>query len=686
MTSAEVQTPAGEAGYWLDRRWLADACRKAGPPLLFGFRLWASISLALYVAFWLELDNAFWAGTSAAVVCQPRLGASLRKGWYRLIGTAVGVVAIVLMTACFPQNRVLFLVALALWGGTCACVATLLRNFAAYSAALAGYTVAIVASDELGTVGGLNGDAFMLAVTRASEICIGIISAGIVLAGTDLGGARRRLAGLFAALSEEITNCFAVTLTSAGARFEEMQAVRRDLVGRVIALEPVIDEGIGESSQLRYRSPVLQDAGDGLFAALAGWRAVAVHLAQMPEDRATEQAGLVLKSIPRALLSDPADEEQNRWMENPLALRRACGTAIRNLVVLPAETPSLRLLAIHTAEILVGIVRALEGLALLVGDPTRPTRLGRGVRLRVADWLPSAVNGVRAFLTIGAVALFWIVTGWPNGAGAIVWASIAVILFAPRAELAYAVAFNFTIGNMIAAMFAAVVAFAILPQLDGFAAFSAAIGLYLVPAGALMAQPWRAGMFTAMATNFIPLLSPLNQMTYNTVQFYNTAVGLVVGTGVAALSFRLLPPLSSGLRAHRLLALTLRDLRRIARGDIAMTREDWRSRAYGRLTALPEEASPLQRAQLLTALSVGSAVIQLRRIGRRLGWDTGLEGAFDAIAVGDSRGAIARLGEADRLVVERWGAKPAALRARGLILSMSEALRQHQKYFGAASG
>ncbi len=254
-----------------------DALRAAGPPLLFGLRLWASVCLALYVAFWLELDNAFWAGTSAAIVCQPHLGASLRKGWYRMIGTVVGAVAIVVLTACFPQDRAPFLVGLALWGAACALVATLLRNFAAYAAALAGYTAAIIASDELGATGGPNGQVFMLAVTRASEICIGIVCAGIVLAGTDFGGARRRLAALFAALSAEITGRFTGTLALAGPELPETQPVRRELVRRVIALDPVIDEAIGESSQLRYHSPVLQRAVDGLFAALAGWRTVAVH-------------------------------------------------------------------------------------------------------------------------------------------------------------------------------------------------------------------------------------------------------------------------------------------------------------------------------------------------------------------------------------------------------------------------
>src|SRR5215472_17243169 len=95
---------------------LANASRAAGPPLFFGLRLWVSVCLALYLAFWLELDDPDWAGVTAALVCQPHLGASLRKGWYRMIGTVVGGVAIVVLTACFPQDRVAFLVGLALWG------------------------------------------------------------------------------------------------------------------------------------------------------------------------------------------------------------------------------------------------------------------------------------------------------------------------------------------------------------------------------------------------------------------------------------------------------------------------------------------------------------------------------------------------------------------------------------------
>ena len=49
-----------------------------GSPLLFGLRMWASAMLALYVAFQLQLSSPYWAATTAIIVCQPQVGASLR--------------------------------------------------------------------------------------------------------------------------------------------------------------------------------------------------------------------------------------------------------------------------------------------------------------------------------------------------------------------------------------------------------------------------------------------------------------------------------------------------------------------------------------------------------------------------------------------------------------------------------
>jgi uncharacterized membrane protein YccC len=672
-----------------------DAVAVAGPPLLFGVRLWASACLALYVAFWLQLDNAFWAATSAALVCQSQLGASLRKAWFLMIGTLVGAVATVVMTACSPQERAAFLILLALWCALCALISTVLRNFAAYAAGLAGFTAAIIVGGLVDGSGGVNANAvFLLAVTRATEIGIGIVSAAIILAGTDLGSAPRRLAALLADLSAQIAAGFTAMLASTVPDLRAISTVRRNMILRVIALDPLVDEVLGESPQLRYFSTVLQRAVAGMFIALAGWRAVANHLGRMTGDGPRQQSAALLQHLPPELLPLLTQGEPAGWRTDPTGLRPICEAGVRRLIALPVDTPSARLLADKAAELLAGITHTLDGLALLMNTPARPVPDLGGRPLHVADWLPALVNAGRAFLAIGAVALLWIVTAWPNGATAITFAAIGVILFAPRGDEAHGTALGFMVGIILATAFAAIIDFAVLPAFgtETFAGFALVIGIYVVPVGALSVTPWQRAVLIAMTIYFFTLLQPANQQSYDPEQFYNKALAIVFGFGVAALSFRLLPPLSPAFRTRRLLALSLRDLRRLAMGRAYA---DWERQMHARLSVMPRQASPLQAAQLLAALSVGSEIIQLGDIARWL--DRGLRGGgslplglgpvLAAVAVGNSAKAIsglARLDEALAADTAGGAGTQTILRARASILALSELLAEHAAYFNAA--
>jgi uncharacterized membrane protein YccC len=460
---------------------LVKALAGARTPLLFGVRLWVSVCLALFVAFWLQLDEPFWAGTSAAVVCQPQLGASLRKGWFRMIGTVVGAVAIVVLTACFPQDRLAFFALLALWVGICGFVATVLRNFASYAAALAGYTAAIVGTDTLGATGGASSEVFMLAIFRANEISIGIVYAGIVLAVTDLGGARRSLATSLANLVTDIAGGFTRMLTLTGPQLPDTQIERGELVRRVIGLEPMIDQALGESSRVRYRSSTLQTAVRGLLAALDGWRGVATHLKRLPDHMGSRVVESIVRSIPPELRSAWEPNSAKRWMADPTRLQRVCEQAERTLLTLKTDTPSQRLLADETAKVLNGIVCVLDGLALLVDARGRASAGYREVPPTIPDWLPAAVNGVRACVTVGAVELLWVATAWPNGGLAIVFVAIVVLLLSPKGDLAYHGALAFALATSGSIISAAIMKFAVLPAFETFAGFCAAIGLFLIP-------------------------------------------------------------------------------------------------------------------------------------------------------------------------------------------------------------
>jgi uncharacterized membrane protein YccC len=187
----------------------------------------------------------------------------------------------------------------------------------------------------------------------------------------------------------------------------------------------------------------------------------------------------------------------------------------------------------------------------------------------------------------------------------------------------------------------------------------------------------------------VPLLSPANQMSYDPQQFYNFALAIVAGSGAAALSFRLLPPpLSPAFRARRLLGLSLRDLRRLATGPIPRAPGDWEGRMYGRLAVCPDAAEPLQRSQFLAALAVGTEIIQLRHIASSLGLGADLDAALGPFAQGNSAIAITRLARLDDRLASLPGdgsEASLALRARGSILAITEALIDHASYFDAGA-
>ena len=103
----------------------------------------------------------------------------------------------------------------------------------------------------------------------------------------------------------------------------------------------------------------------------------------------------------------------------------------------------------------------------------------------------------------------------------------------------------------------------------------------------------------------------------------------------------------------------------------------------GRLTALPDQAEPWQRARMLAALSVGAEIIHLSRMSPRLG-ATELEAALKAVAAGSTTTAISKLRELDGRLASTPNAKPEAtiaVRARARLLVLSEALAEHSSYF-----
>jgi hypothetical protein len=179
--------------------------------------------------------------------------------------------------------------------------------------ALAGYTVAIIAGDRLGATGGVNADAAVLvAVTRASEVCIGIVCTGIVLASTDLGAAPRRLTALFANLSAEIMSRFTATLAIVGPELPDTQPVRRDSSA---GSSPSTRSLINRLGNPRACAIIRRYCkGRWTACSLSWWsgRAVANQLVLLAHDAARQEAAVILQSLPEELRSPQEHREPAR--------------------------------------------------------------------------------------------------------------------------------------------------------------------------------------------------------------------------------------------------------------------------------------------------------------------------------------------------------------------------------------
>ena len=202
--------------------------------------------------------------------------------------------------------------------------------------------------------------------------------------------------------------------------FADTQPVRREFVRRVIALDPIIDQALGESLPAPLSlAGIAGERWTGLFAALAGWHAVADHLAPVPETQARQRGRHRLCKMFRRnceRLRRGTASRRAGWPTRSISTGSArprhggltlCRPTRRRCACSPIRRPRRSPALARSAQ------RA--GFARRRSCATAP---GRGaVRLRVPDWLPALVNAGRAPSSRSArVALFWIVTGWPGGA------------------------------------------------------------------------------------------------------------------------------------------------------------------------------------------------------------------------------------------------------------------------------
>ena len=103
---------------------------------------------------------------------------------------------------------------------------------------------------------------------------------------------------------------------------------------------------------------------------------------------------------------------------------------------------------------------------------------------------------------------------------------------------------------------------------------------------------------------------------------------------------------------------------------------------YSRIVALPAGAEPVQRAVLVTSLTVGGSFLALCQAAAQLGFAREFEAALEHFGSGDCSAMMTQLAAADhRLAALADNDNLAVMRARGQLLAVHDALSEYRTYF-----
>lgn len=625
LTSALITTHL--ATWWQEDR----------PRLLHATKTCLALVLALWVCMRLNLAPPRTATVSVVILMMHQhVGMVIARGIYRAIGMLVGCLAGLVLIAAFAQQPLVFFIALAAWLAVCVYGAAYYRNYQSYGFVLTGYATAIVAIPAWNAPYAV----FDNVVHTASEVVIGVAAAALVSA---LLFPLHVKEALFALGQRHASTFIGFIRDSLHWQVNDAQPrasrLHLQLLGERAQIEQLRSAAIFEDPALRLGAPLMASLNHDFLDTAAGF-----HMMRQIRARA-ERANAAHAMVAIDALFDevyallPQAGEDGRI---PLDEVRALELRLDALVAsLPATIARLRGTHVKDTDTEDAFAAAASALYFAVADlraylrsfiairdrPAQPDRANPPRRTRIlstANGMAATAAGLRAAISVLLVAGFWVASGWSGGGSAVIAAAITSALFAvlPFPSKASRNIFLGCLAGWVAAF--VFDAFA-LPRLDGFTQLAMAIAPVIFLGSYLGTFPKLAVFGLGFNIYFCFISNINNPHQYDPMGLLDTGFAMLIGIGVASLSFSILVPYAGAwLTARYLSQIRALVARTATRAPVRPTlllhfessMRDFILQAMGR----PEEGR-IGRRQLLgwafASMEVGRAIIQIREASQQ---------------------------------------------------------------------
>jgi uncharacterized membrane protein YccC len=589
----------------------------AGFPLstwAFALRIWIAMMVALYAAFWLQLESASSAAVTVGILSLQTRGQTYHKAAYRVLATVVGVFASIVIAGLFAQSRSLFVIGFAGWLGLCVYAGGLLDGNRAYSAVLSGYTVALVAMTQIDSPQNI----FSAGVNRGAAIVVGIAALALI---SELFAAPNIHTGLSGQLiaAHRRVHAFALAILR-GESANPIQSA--SLVREITALHPDITALVAESSGGRARAAAARSAAVALVAEVSA----AGALASLPANTLPSLRNAVGEALADGLGKESHALQQHADVGN--------------------ADPHDALFVRHALDLLIENRRAQDAIEDLQAGRHPQRRVHAPIyRSRRA----AARNGLRAFLAVLISAILFCLGGWPFASLGLALVGLT-IAFSTNTPNPRAFAADIVIAMPIAALLAGVTEFLILDGVDQFPLLAIGMAPVVLAAALMLTSPNPKLVTIAflVLVFFVVILSPTNPQVYNPETYLFSSFMAITSVIMLFVVLWTVLPTSDALRRHWYLTSARAEMPDLLAGgrsrrldDEALFRDADR---IGQLAALQPVDDDERRDDLGQALEIFGRAAAVRRVRTtlvELSARTGgrlVGGAYSALAACDPFG------------------------------------------------
>lgn len=597
--------------------------------------------IAMGIAMRLELPQPRVAMTTTFVLMQPFAGMVLAKSVYRFAGTALGMLAALVLGAVFVQQAELYALALTLWVAACTALAVRYRQFRWYRFVLAGYTAALIGIPAVTDPNGL----LIATLTRGAEVMLGIVCSSVVSA---LVFPRHASATLMHSLDTRQAQFATFAADVLRGRLSRLARERRfaDFVDEIVGFEATRGFAAYESPTMRQHNGKLARLNSAFMDACSRLHALDQSMKRLRANDYTQCAHDALV---------PFLEELARIFEHAslnVHLERYKATLPKRL------RDAQRKLANTDQTTQLDFTTSAELLYRFIDDTIRYASIANGERLKdrassryeaKTNRFVLAATFMRTGIVIAATAWFWIVTAWPSGGYAVIGATLACALSSASARPSKFIA-QMAAGAALAIVMGYTYLCHVYPAIDGFALLCAMLAPPLAAGAFLAMRADTAGYGIGFCVFFCLLAAPDNRIVYDPALLLNNGLAVLVAMLAAAIACAVIVP----PRTPWLVGKTLSELRAQAalacEGKLAGLSERFHSGTHDLMSQLRGLLTRRSREHrhalswMLVTLEVGQAMIDLRNESRalhaqrfpdalRIAWSTSLARVLRDIAV-----------------------------------------------------